>query len=231
MRLVTTFTFILLLVACTVPKTAAVVTYTLVQLKTGSCQEPLTKAESATIFGGHFANMGRLAREGSLLVAGPYGKEKSDPALRGLFVLDTADREQAEKLAATDPGFVAGLFRFEFASLTTAAPLRALRVADLAAHDAIVASGRTPSPGEGCRNYVLLSVENGDAAAAALAGNAAVLAFARLDGRRALLWLDAKDKAAASALLRPFAARLGAFQLDEWFGSGLLADLPTLAGC
>lgn len=199
--------------------------YTFVQLKTGS-HTPASKEESQQIFGGHFANMQRLAREGALLLAGPYGQNKSDPALRGVFVLATADRAQATKWAASDPGFQAGVFRFEFAAMATTAALREQLAAELARENATNAAGQTPKPGASMRGYVLLTAANGDAAAQALAGHASVLMFARLDGGRALVLLDAKDLAAATAAIAPLQAQLGAFTLDEWYATDLLVDLP-----
>lgn len=199
---------------------------TLAILKTGPRTEPLSAEERTKIFGGHFANMERLARERQLLVAGPYGKQRSDPTLRGLFVLDTADPARAKELAETDPGFLAGVFRFEFHALSTTAALRAQIEAELAAQDAIAASGRQPEPGEGGRGYVWLTAVHGEAAASALAGHPAVLLFARLDRDGAFVLLDAKDLADATAKLAPLAPQLGEHRLDEWFGSGLLVELP-----
>jgi len=202
---------------------------TLVLLKTGPRTEPLPEAEHRQVLGGHFGNMQKLARDRHLLVAGPYGKNRSDPALRGLFVLDTADRDRARQLAETDPGFQAGVFALEYHTLSTTAPLRAFLAAELAGLEAAQQEGRTLAPGDGGRGYVLLTVENGEAAKAALAGNASVLWFAQLDGTRALVLLDAVDRVAAQTLLQPVLLRLGAMRLDEWFASGRLADLPKLA--
>lgn len=201
---------------------------TLVLLKTGPRTEPLSEAERSQVFGGHFGNMQKLARERQLLVAGPYGKQRSDPLLRGLFVLDTDDRERARQLAETDPGFQAGVFALEYHALTTSAPLRAFLAAELADQEAAGREGRTLAPGEGCRNYVLLTVENGAAAERVLAGHPAALWFARLDGTRALVLLDATDRAAAQALVQPLLRDLGAMRLDEWFASGRLAQLSRL---
>ncbi len=199
--------------------------YTFVQLKTGT-KTDLTPDEQRAVFGGHFANMERLAREGKLLVAGPYGRQRSEDSLRGIFVLAAADVDEARVWAETDPGVVAGVFRLELASLATRAALREQLAADLAREDAVKASGRTPSPGEGGRGYVLLTVADANAAAAALKDHGSVLLLGCLDGQRGLALLDAKDLAAAEELLAPLAPQLGAFTLDEWFGSGLLVDLP-----
>ncbi len=218
--------FPILCVACATRSTDPSTSYTLVRLETGPRREPLSAEQRKQVFGGHFANMLRLQRDGALVLAGPFGEHKSDPALRGLFVLDTADRDCARRWAESDPGVVAGVFRSTFASFATDAPLRAHAAAEIAAHDAAVAAGRTPPPGEGCRDYVWLTAQRGDAAARAFAGHPAVLLLARVDGDAAMVLLDARDHAAAAALVAPLAASVGPFVLDEWFGTELLATAP-----
>lgn len=200
--------------------------HTFVQLRTGNRGFPLAKEQRGAMFQGHFDNMNRLARAGDLVVAGPYGVRKSAADLRGVFVLATDDPTKAQQLAETDPGFQQGEFRFEFTRIGTTADLRAQLAADLAHEDAIVASGRTPKPGEGGRSYVWLWASSYDAARRSLDGQAKVLLWCRLDDGRGLLLLDAVDLDAAKELLAPVAHDLGAHELDEWFGSGLLVDLP-----
>ncbi|MGB3966742.1 MAG: hypothetical protein WBO45_08425, partial [Planctomycetota bacterium] len=72
----------------------------------------------------------------------------------------------------------------------------------------------------------LLTATDGEDARGALAHHPAVLLAARLDGTRALFLLDAANVAAARERLGALTGRLGAFTLDEWFGSGLLVELP-----
>lgn len=175
----------------------------------------MSQAEQSQVMGGHAGARQRLAREGHLLVAGPYGKQKSDPALRGLYVFDTADRERAKQLAETDPGFQAGVFAFDYHTISTDAPFRRYIDAELAADS-------------GMRNYVLATFEKGSAAAELMGSHPATLFFAMLDETRALVLLDAKDEAAARTLLEPMAARIGAFRLDEWMSAARLATLPKL---
>jgi len=57
--------------------------------------------ERKKIFAGHFANIGRLADEGKLAVAGPFGK--NDKAYRGLYIFNVATIEEAEKLVIAKP--------------------------------------------------------------------------------------------------------------------------------
>lgn len=216
-----------LFAACGGPPAPAPLACTLVLLKTGAAKP--SQEESAKVFAGHFANMQRLAREGHLLVAGPYGKEKSDPALRGLFVLATGDRAQAKAWAETDPGFQAGVFALEYRDFTTGAPLRENLTAELAAEDAAKAAGKEQKPGDRIRPYVVANVSGGVAAQQALAGQPGVLLLAALDGDHTWALLDAKDLPAAQALLQPAQAALGTVMLDSWFSSSGLAELPRRA--
>ena len=79
--------------------------YVLVILKTGPTRMPDGEARTA-MFAGHMANIGRLAKEGKLALAGPF---MQDPAgWRGLFVLAVDDVESAKALVATDPVIVQG---------------------------------------------------------------------------------------------------------------------------
>ncbi len=81
----------------------------LVVLKTGPQDKVITdSAQRAKIFAGHFSNMERLHKEGILKVAGPFGK--NDFTWRGLFILDCATKEEAEKYVKTDPSIEAGVF-------------------------------------------------------------------------------------------------------------------------
>lgn len=81
----------------------------LVVLKTGPQDKVITdSAQRAKIFAGHFSNMERLHKEGILKVAGPFGK--NDFTWRGLFILDCATKEEAEKHVKTDPSIEAGVF-------------------------------------------------------------------------------------------------------------------------
>ena len=82
--------------------------YVLAILKTGPKDGDVTGDERQTIFAGHFSNMERLANEGKLAVAGPFGK--NDKSFRGLFILNAATVEEAEALASSDPAIKAGIF-------------------------------------------------------------------------------------------------------------------------
>jgi len=82
--------------------------YVLCILKTGPNDAAITGDQRKAIFEGHFANIGRLADEGKLAVAGPFGK--NDKAYRGLYIFNVTTIEEAEKLVALDPAVKAGVF-------------------------------------------------------------------------------------------------------------------------
>jgi uncharacterized protein YciI len=78
--------------------------YVLVILKTGPSKMADGDARKA-MFKGHFANMGKLAAEKKLVLAGPLdGKE----GRRGIFVFNTPDIETAQTWVATDPVIING---------------------------------------------------------------------------------------------------------------------------
>lgn len=83
-------------------------TYVLCILKTGPSDAEIKGEARKEIFAGHFANIGRLADEGKLAVAGPFGK--NDKSYRGLYIFNVATIEEAEKLVMLDPAVKAGVF-------------------------------------------------------------------------------------------------------------------------
>ena len=82
--------------------------YVLCILKTGPKDAEIKGEERKAIFAGHFANIGRLANEGKLAVAGPF--EENDKGYRGLYIFNVATIEEAEKLVMLDPAVKAGVF-------------------------------------------------------------------------------------------------------------------------
>ena len=82
--------------------------YVLCILKTGPKDAVIKGKERDDAFAGHFANIGRLAAEGKLAVAGPF--EKNDRAYRGLYIFNVPTIEEAEKLVVLDPAVKAGIF-------------------------------------------------------------------------------------------------------------------------
>ena len=64
--------------------------------------------EAKELLKGHMDNMGRMAKEGKLILAGPLA-DAGDAA--GIFVFDTASIEEARKWCDTDPAIHAGRFQ------------------------------------------------------------------------------------------------------------------------
>lgn len=81
--------------------------YVLVLLKTGPNDAEFKDQARADIFAGHMKNIGRLADEGKLAVAGPF--LKNEQGMRGLFILNVETVEEARLLADTDPAVSAGI--------------------------------------------------------------------------------------------------------------------------
>ena len=211
------------------PSTPNLPGYTLVFLKTGPKSGQLSAEENAKAFEGHFANMARMANEGQLVVAGPFGEQRHDPALRGIFVLTSARRDEAKSWAESDPTTKAGVFVLEFHDLETDAPLAAALARDKAWRAEQEAAGKTPPPGEGARGYVLLTAEHGDLAERELAGlrseEGGVFLLGRLDKTRGFALLDAQKLDEARERFGPQLEPLGAHVLDEWFASNELAHM------
>lgn len=95
--------------------------YVHVLLKTGPVKVE-DKEERGRIFAGHFANMGRLAEEGKLVMAGPF--DDPEGVLRGMFVFDVTTIEEARSLVESDPAVKAGIFRYEMTKLYSSAALK-----------------------------------------------------------------------------------------------------------
>jgi len=82
--------------------------YVFCVLKTGPNDTKVTGKERSDLFAGHFANIGRLANEGKLALAGPF--EDNDRGYRGLFIFNVATIDEAKKLVETDPTVRSGVF-------------------------------------------------------------------------------------------------------------------------
>ena len=96
--------------------------FVLVILKTGPNKMAEGEARTA-MFKGHFANMGNLAAEKKLVLAGPLdGKE----GRRGIFVLNTPDIEAAKTWVGTDPVIVNGEMVAEYHKFYGSAALMAV---------------------------------------------------------------------------------------------------------
>ncbi len=81
--------------------------YIMVILTTGTA-DIKDKKITDSLFKGHMSNMERLANEGKLVVAGPFGK--NDLGYRGIFIINSSSEDEAKALVATDPAVQAGVF-------------------------------------------------------------------------------------------------------------------------
>ncbi len=85
--------------------------YVLAILRTGPKDGEIKGKDREELFRGHLANIGRLANEGKLSVAGPFGK--NDRSFRGLFILNVKTEDEARALVDTDPVVKSGMMIVE----------------------------------------------------------------------------------------------------------------------
>ncbi|AZB09002.1 hypothetical protein EG344_09290 [Chryseobacterium sp. G0162] len=85
--------------------------YTIVMLTTGTAKIE-DKTKMGTLMKGHMENIGKLAHEGKIVVAGPF-LEKNKENYRGMFIFNTKSKEEAEQWVKTDPAVQAGIFSYE----------------------------------------------------------------------------------------------------------------------
>ncbi|MEO6305426.1 MAG: YciI family protein [Bacteroidia bacterium] len=84
--------------------------YVMVLLKTGTYKTK-TKGESDSLFRGHMDNIIKLANEGKLALAGPFGK---NDLYRGVFIFNVKTIEEAKELTAKDPAIKINLFAVDY---------------------------------------------------------------------------------------------------------------------
>ncbi|SHE71255.1 YciI family protein [Chryseobacterium takakiae] len=85
--------------------------YVIVMLTTGPAKIE-DKAKMTELMKGHLANIGKLADEEKIVVAGPF-LEKNKENYRGMFIFNTQSKEEAEQWVKTDPAVQAGVFSYE----------------------------------------------------------------------------------------------------------------------
>jgi len=78
--------------------------YVMAFLKSGPNRDQ-TEEEAQELQAAHMANIGRLAEEGKLVLAGPF-LDGGD--LRGIYIFAVESVEEAKALTATDPAIKAG---------------------------------------------------------------------------------------------------------------------------
>ena len=84
--------------------------YVFCLLKSGT-NTTASKEEINKVFEGHMANISKLAKEGKLVVAGPF--MKNDRNYRGIYIFNVETIEEAQTLVATDPAIQAKLLEAE----------------------------------------------------------------------------------------------------------------------
>lgn len=95
--------------------------YVFCLLKTGT-NTTASKEETQKLFEGHMANIGKLAKEGKLVVAGPF--MKNDRNYRGIYIFNVETVDEAQKLVATDPAIQAKLLEAELTPWYSSAALQ-----------------------------------------------------------------------------------------------------------
>ena len=78
--------------------------YVMAFLKKGPNRDR-TPEEAAKLQKAHMDNIGRLATEGKLVLAGPF---MDDGDIRGIYIFNVTTIEEAKKLTETDPAIQAG---------------------------------------------------------------------------------------------------------------------------
>jgi len=84
--------------------------YVFCLLKSGN-NTTASKEETKKLFEGHMVNINKLAKEGKLVVAGPF--MKNDRNYRGIYIFNVETIEEAKALVATDPAIKANLLEAE----------------------------------------------------------------------------------------------------------------------
>ena len=79
-------------------------TYVMALLKAGPNRDR-PREEAQKLQAAHRANIDRLAKEGKLVLAGPFA---DDGPLRGIYIFDVPTVAEAEALTRTDPAIQAG---------------------------------------------------------------------------------------------------------------------------
>jgi uncharacterized protein YciI len=203
--------------------------YVLVTLKRGPRVEEKSAEERQRIQTAHLANIRRLAEQGTLVVAGPYGQDNHDPTQRGIFIFDVPTIEEAKSLTATDPAVIEGVLAMECEELVTDANLRAAIDAEHARDADERARGVEPKMGEHIRPYVILRTGDARAEQAKLlqaAPSATIINGTTGDGRGFRI-LDARETKVVREWLGGTPSPTTT--LDEWYASDLLVRARGVA--
>jgi uncharacterized protein YciI len=207
--------------------------FVLVILKTGPRGGEYTPEQRKEIQAGHRANMMRLAGEGKLFVAGPFGDPRHDPNWRGIFVFDVRSVAEARALSETDPGASSGVFAMEPIPIRAAGWLRGVLGLETEMIARAKAEGRELTGQDQIRAYVILiagDAANAEHALAPLVANGKVVMSARLGGEHAgggLYVLDYEKVEDARRELALDAASSASCTFDAWWATPNLAALAN----
>ena len=205
-------------------------TYTLVFLVTGPNSATIGADEKKEVFAGHMANIKRLADEDKLLIAGPFGEQKPDGALRGIFILDTPDLATAKTWTETDPGVQKGEFAAEYAAFRSPSPLhRSLEL--WRAEEKNGTAGDAPR----VRKYAMVfahEAERAEYALGSLRKEGKVSFEGNVDGSNRgtyLAVLDAEDVRDAALLIGDSSIILRERDIASWMSAKTVAAIPHSA--
>ncbi|AWI26044.1 YciI family protein [Flavobacterium pallidum] len=95
--------------------------YVFCLLKSGT-NTTATQEELKVLFEGHMTNINKMAADGKLSVAGPFGK--NDRNYRGIYIFNVNSVEEAKALTENDPAIKANILEAEFTLLYCTAALQ-----------------------------------------------------------------------------------------------------------
>jgi uncharacterized protein YciI len=84
--------------------------YYFVMLVKGPHRDEIDSLSLAKIQEGHMANINKMAEDGKLMIAGPFG---DDGNWRGIFIFDVATEEEVKELLKNDPAIQSGRLAYE----------------------------------------------------------------------------------------------------------------------
>ena len=84
--------------------------YVMAFLLRGDRASEYTPEQRQEIQSGHMANIGKMADMGKLIVAGPFF---GNDDLRGIYIFDVQNIEEAKTLTETDPAIQAGVLKMD----------------------------------------------------------------------------------------------------------------------
>ena len=206
-------------------------TFTFVFILTGPATNIELQAQQDA-FKGHFSNMSRMAGDGDLLIAGPYWQPQTWDDMRGMWIFNTDEIDQASELAASDPPGKLGIFVFDILQFKTDDALHELPRLEREDEERRLADPDVPDEWAG-RGYFWASAEvssseepdrvHGVALLGTLVGNE----DSRIHADHWLLLLDATTIEDARNVLIDAGCDPKLWNIDEWYGSAMPAKLPS----